>query len=223
MQATVVQTRPGAAQGPVEETHPGAAQDSVVQTSPGEAQAQCVDRSESSTGIRSVDKSKSSTGYCCPDTSRCSSAVVQTPPGAVKAASPGQTHPSAAQVPVVQTAQEELHMQATLSRHVQVQLRPLYCALDNLRSRTCLYSVDMSQCSKGLCSVDKTKISTGLRPGAAQALCGVDICRCCSGSLVQKRPSSRFNSDPCVFGSLQQQQLLLFSCTFLTSTCTSIS
>ncbi len=73
MQATVVQTRPGAAQGPGEETHPGAAQDSVVQTSPGEAQAQCVDRSECSTGIRSVDKSKSSTGYCCPDTSRCSS------------------------------------------------------------------------------------------------------------------------------------------------------
>ncbi len=31
MQATVVQTRPGAAQGPVEKTRPGIEQDSVVQ------------------------------------------------------------------------------------------------------------------------------------------------------------------------------------------------
>jgi hypothetical protein len=33
MQATVVQTRPGAAQGPVDETHPGAAQDSSADKS----------------------------------------------------------------------------------------------------------------------------------------------------------------------------------------------
>jgi hypothetical protein len=55
MQATVVQTYSGAAQGPVEKARPGAGQDSVVQTSPGEAHAQCLDRSECSTGICSLD------------------------------------------------------------------------------------------------------------------------------------------------------------------------
>jgi hypothetical protein len=56
MQATDIQTRSGAAQGPEEVTLPGAAQDSVVQTSSGEARAQCVDRSKCSTGICSIDK-----------------------------------------------------------------------------------------------------------------------------------------------------------------------
>ncbi len=59
-------------------------------------------------------------------------------------------------------------------RQVEVQLRPLYCGVDNSRSRTGLYSVDPSKCSKGLCSEDKSKISTGFcfqtSPGEAKAL-----------------------------------------------------
>jgi hypothetical protein len=74
MQATVIQTRLDAAQGPEEETRPGATQDSVVQTSSGEARTQCVDRTECSTGICSVDKPRAA-----------QATFVQTLPGAAQA------------------------------------------------------------------------------------------------------------------------------------------
>jgi hypothetical protein len=49
-----------------------------------------------------------------------------------------------------------------LSRHVQVQLRPVCCGVDTSRSSTGLCSVVMSMCSSGLCSVDMCMCSTGL-------------------------------------------------------------
>ncbi len=87
----------------------------------------------------------------CIDTSigAAHATVVQTRPGAVhtpvlqcraKQASLVQTYPSATQISAVWTPQQEQHM-LLLSRHVQVQLRSLYCTVKKLTKQfyTCIW------------------------------------------------------------------------------------
>ncbi len=71
-----------------------------------------------------------------------------------------QTGPSAAQASVVYISPGQ--HRPLVSRHVQVQLRPLCCGVDTLRSSTGLSSVDTSICSLSLCCVDtSTEAATG--------------------------------------------------------------
>ncbi len=99
-------------------------------------------------------------------------------------------------------------MQATLSRHVQVELRPLYCGVDSSRIRTGLNSLDTSKCSTGLGEqVSQGSVSRQIQmqkqplqcrhiPGATQA----PLCRHIHGPLRSLCCSH-----------LQEQHLLLFS------------
>ncbi len=183
MQATGVQTIPGSAQGPVEETHPGAAQKSIVKTSPGEAQAQCVDNSECQHRhllCRSVPERHGLLlsrnvqvqfkPLCCSvDSSR-----------SVRALQCRHIHKQLRSL-LCKHLNTSSTCRLVLSRHIQVQLRPMYRCSTGL----CICSVDMSRISTGFC------FQTIL--GAAQApvslTCPVlQWPLCCRPFQVQLRP-----------------------------------
>jgi len=85
-----------------------------------------------------------------------------------------------------------------LSRHVQVQLRPLRCRLDTSRRSTlvdspsaaqALMGVDTHGCSKGFCSVDQSSCSSS-PSGVDTFRCSIRLC-----SVVDGLDNSNFGND----------------------------